>query len=267
MMRVYINGIGLIAPGLEGLFATQPALLGEVDWQYYPLSNHVVEMLPLNERRRTTPLIKLALNTCKLAIDDAGVQAEYLASVFASSYGDFEIIHKLCQALCEKEKFISPTLFHNSVHNASAGYWAIAANSHAPSSSISAADASFAAGILESVTQVITNRSDLLLVSYDYPPPEPLDKKCTITMPFGLAFILSTTSSDSTRACLHIDPEGFINTQTKPTICQNLSLEQLRGTNPTAKSLPLLESICRKQSRDIVLPYIDNSNIIVHIET
>ena len=43
---------------------------------------------------------------------------------------------------------ISPTQFHNSVHNAAAGYWHIAAGSAAPSLSVGGHDGAFAAGLL-----------------------------------------------------------------------------------------------------------------------
>lgn len=265
-MHVYINGIGLIAPGLEGFNASQPILLGETDWQSLPLIKQVVEILPPNERRRTTSVIKLALNVGKSAVVDAGIETESLTSVFSSSDGDLEIVDKLCLALCEKEKFFSPTLFHNSVHNAPAGYWAIASNSNSPSTSISAADASFAAGLLESVTQVTTNHSDVLFVSYDYPPVAPLDKKRDITIPFGLALVLSASHSDTSRASLHINTNTCFNNMEKPTKCQNSTLETLRFTNPTARCLPLLESISRKQSRDIVLPYNVSDSLTLRIE-
>lgn len=266
IMRAYINGIGLSAPGMEGLSASESVLGGEVDWQFHSLPKLVVDMLPANERRRTTQIIKLALQTAKSALDDAGTGTDNLASVFASSDGDFEIVHKLCEALCEEEKAVSPTLFHNSVHNAPAGYWAIAADSHAPSTSISAADASFTAGLLESVTQIATKNTDVLLVSYDYPPPAPLDIKRAITMPFGMAFLLSSHSTDTTRACLHIERDHCINSSKKTSACQNSSLEVLRNANPAARGLPLLESIFRKQSVEIVLPYVANNNLVLKIQ-
>ena len=49
---------------------------------------------------------------------------------------------------------MSPTRFHNSVHNAPAGYWSIFARSRAPSTTLCGYDASFAAGLLEAAAQV-----------------------------------------------------------------------------------------------------------------
>jgi hypothetical protein len=47
--------------------------------------------------------------------------------------------------------------------------------------------------------------------------------------------------------------------------CQNTSLELLRCANPAARSLPLLESVCRKQVGDITLPY-GNTYLQVSVE-
>ena len=40
--------------------------------------------------------------------------------------GDGQNCHEICQALASAERQLSPTRFHNSVHNAAAGYWSIA---------------------------------------------------------------------------------------------------------------------------------------------
>ena len=49
---------------------------------------------------------------------------------------------------------VSPTRFHNSVHNAAAGYWTIGAGAMQPATAISAFDASFAQGLLEAMVQL-----------------------------------------------------------------------------------------------------------------
>ena len=68
-MRAYVNGIGLFAPGMDRLAACKSVLTGDEAWEYKPLPRLVVSMLPSNERRRTTSLIKLALEVAKSAID------------------------------------------------------------------------------------------------------------------------------------------------------------------------------------------------------
>lgn len=265
-MRVYLNGIGLIAPGLEGIDASMPVLCGELGWANNELPKIPVDMLPANERRRTTRLIRHALLVAKMALDDSGSVAADLASVFASSDGDTDIVNSICEALCNDDIFVSPTHFHNSVHNAVAGYWAIATKSHAPSTSVSSADGSFASGLLESMVQVHMLQADVLFVAFDHPPPPPLDKKRDIKLPFALALLLSKTRGDSSSPCISVDPKNYLYEQAAESRCQNKSLRDLQYANPAARALPLLECIYRKNRADLVLPYEMECHLMVTIE-
>ena len=69
---------------------------------------------------------------------------------------------------------LSPTRFHNSVHNAAAGYWTIGANAMAPATAISALQGSFGQGLLESMVQLATGSDAVLLVAYDSTATGPL---------------------------------------------------------------------------------------------
>ena len=57
-----------------------------------------------------------------------------LPSVFTSAHGDLAVNDYMCATLATQPTAISPTRFHNSVHNAAAGYWTIATGCHAASS-------------------------------------------------------------------------------------------------------------------------------------
>ncbi len=263
MKAVYLQGIGIAAPGLFGWPAARRVLLGETAWQDEALAKLVPQLLPPNERRRTTALIKLALQVAEEAVTMAGTEAAQANTVFASSDGDFYIVDRLCDALLQEGKPVSPTLFHNSVHNAPAGYWAIATASQNPSTSISAADATFSAGLLESVSQLATNGSNVLLVAYDHPAPFPLDEKRHFVAPFGVALLLAARADDSTLAEmeLHLPVE---NDQILSR-CSDGSMEALRQGNPAAASLPLLEAVARRQNCSIGLPYVAGNLLEVKI--
>ena len=66
----------------------------------------------------------------------------------------------MCATLAATPTLISPTKFHNSVHNAAAGYW-----THRPpaatsaSTALTAFDASFGAGLLEAASQCAGRRA------------------------------------------------------------------------------------------------------------
>ena len=89
------------------------------------------------------------------------------------------------------ERLISPTRFHNSVHNAAAGYWSIAYGCTEASTSLCAGDASFGAGLLEALAQLAAVAPAVLLLAYDADYPPPLHAKRPIADAFGVALLLT----------------------------------------------------------------------------
>jgi hypothetical protein len=190
-----IEGIGLLGPGLDGWTSSTALLDGRSPYIPQPTVLPTPDGLPPAERRRLGRVVKLALGVGLQATSKAGAEPATLPSVFASSGGDGHNCHEICQALSLDERLISPTRFHNSVHNAAAGYWSIATGSTAASNAICAFDASFAAGLLEAVTQVVVDQTRVLLVAYDAPYPQPLFVKRPIPEAFGVAFVFAPVSS------------------------------------------------------------------------
>ena len=153
-MRLFVEGIGLLGPGLNGWQASRPALAGRAAYVRAPTVVTASDRLPPAERRRTGIPVKLALAVGYEALTNAGRDAATTATVFTSSGADSDNVHQICEALATREREVSPTRFHNSVHNVAAGYWSIAARSQEPSTSLCCYDASFAAGLLEAAAQI-----------------------------------------------------------------------------------------------------------------
>jgi hypothetical protein len=205
-------------------------------------------LLPPNERRRATAAVKLAFRAAEDAVAGAGADARQLASVFSSSDADMSVLHRICAALAQIPPVISPTDFHNSVHNAASGYWSIGVGSMAPTTTVSAYDASFTAGLLEAVALARDRASDVLLVVYDAPAPQPLAAKRPIAVSAGVAMILGPTASPSVAGSLALEfgvlPE---------TPCTNPALEALRVGNPALRALPLLELIAARRADTVTV--------------
>ena len=72
-----------------------------------------------------------------------------LASVFASANGDGVVIDAILRMLASTPHAVSPTQFHNSVHNAPSGYWGIAMRATPASTSLCGYDGSLACGLIE----------------------------------------------------------------------------------------------------------------------
>lgn len=253
MIALTVRAIGLLAPGLAGWQASLPVLRGEAPYRpAADLPPLKPALLPPGERRRATAVIRLALAAADdaLATVDPPVMPSGLSSVFASSSGDLETFDRICRALQDADRPVSPTHFHNSVHNAPAGYWAIAASSTHSSTSLSAYDGSFAAGLLETASIVAGDGAPVLLVAYDAPAPQPLAAKRPISVAFAVALLCTPISADSCIARLAVSTAAA----DQESGLADTDLERLRRGNPAARSLPLLWAIARGTASTITLP-------------
>ncbi len=255
-MRIYVDGIGLIAPGLNGWVASAPILAETTLYAVAPMAIPVLEILPPAERRRTPTVVKLAIAAGCEALANAGQPAAETASVFTSSGGDGDVIHQICDSLAQPEREVSPTRFHNSVHNAPAGYWGIATGSHEPSTSLCAFDASFAAGLIEAATQVCIDGRKVLLVAYDAPYPEPLNGVRRISAGFGIAMLLSPRRSERSLSELDI---SLVSNTTPITKSDQSDLENFRINVPAARALPLLASIAKGEYATVITDYLGDT--------
>jgi hypothetical protein len=233
--------------------------------------------LPPAERRRLGLVVKLALSVGLQATSRAGVEPDTLPAVFTSSGGDGQNCHEICQALSLDERMISPTRFHNSVHNAAAGYWSIATRSKAASNSLCGFDVSFAAGLLEAVTQVVVDQTRVLLVAYDAQYPPPLFMKRPIPEAFGVAFVLAPLIDSSFAAArTPAAPPASGGSLGRLTVrladaradrMSNKDLEALRASVPAARSLPLLRQLAARKPGVVNIEYLDGRSLMVEVDS
>ncbi len=225
-------------------------LAGEAPHVLTPVARPAPQILPPAERRRCAPLVGWTLTVAQEAVGASGLQAAELAVVFASSDGDGDIVHRLCTALAAPGAAVSPTDFHNSVHNAATGYWSIAARSAAPSTALCAYDGSFAAGLLEAACQIAAEARPVLLVAVDLPYPPPLAPYRPVK--HGLAVALVLVPGDQLQISLGRDPAtaaplaGFENNAAAAALPL---LAALARPGPATVDLPLGEGVLRVQKR------------------
>ena len=251
-MRVFVEGVGLLGPGLSDWQASRPLLAGAATYIHAPTVVTASDLLPAAERRRTGLPVKLALAAGRAAFVHAGRDAATTATVFTSSSGDGETLDHICATLASAEREISPTRFHNSVHNAPAGYWSIATRSHASSSSLCCYDASFAAGLLDAAVQVTVDGEPVALINYDQPYPEPLHAVRPVSASFGMALIMAPQITGHVFATLDI---SFVSGEASATRMTDPGLDAVRATVPAARCLPLLAALARGVSTVVVLEY------------
>ncbi len=257
----YIEGIGLRGPGLTDWPAGRTVLSGQSAYQYQKTMLPAPASLPPAERRRCGPIVKLALAVGYEAAASAGRDVAVLPTVFTLSSGDGNNCHEICEMLASSDRQISPTRFHNSVHNASSGYWSIATGAMAPSSVLCAHDAGFGAGLLEAITQVVVDRVCVLLIASDTTYPEPLRSARPIQDELGIGLVLAPQRSAKSLARISVAL-----TAAQSGRMADSALEALRTAIPAARGLPLLHAIANGASTGIVLDYLDTTRLSVAIE-
>jgi hypothetical protein len=250
-MRVYVEGVGLCGPGLDGWVASVPILAGALDYVDAPTRLPPVTLLPANERRRAVQTVKLALLAGEEALQAA--HREPGATVFASSGGDGDTIHQILSVLASDDRAVSPTRFHNSVHNAPAGYWSIATGSTSASTSLCGHDDSFAAGLLEAGVQACVDGHAVTLIAYDVQYPPPLNDVRPLGAAFGVALVLAQAATPAAFASIDLALEPGA---AAASILASADLEALRQRTPAARSLPLLSALARAAETLVTIDYL-----------
>lgn len=204
-------------------------------------------LIPAAMRRRTSMTTRMAITAATVACAQANVDSQHLASVFASLGGEIQVTDALCRLLPDDNELLSPTQFHNSVHNTTAGYWGILNKCQAPSTAIAAADDTFAMGLIEVWSQLQQQGSgERLLVCYDELWPQYLAPPIGQTA-FACALVLSTNAAQA------------IATMSLPQISENVGQSfqsewlKLTASAPAAAVIPLLMALQQQTSGEVPL--------------
>lgn len=257
-ISAWITGIGLIAPGLPDWAAGSAVLQGRQAYEPAPTLLPAPAILPPAERRRASRLVKLALAVGLEAVNHAGADAAALSTVFSASSGDGYNCHALCETLASDDRQLSPTRFHNSVHNTAAGYWGIATGATPPCQVLCAYDASFSAGLLEALVQVASENRPVLLITYDAEYPEPIHAARPVPDAGGIALLLSPAAGFA-RISAGLD-------DAPATPMADPALEKLRTDIPALRCLPLLEMLATGRAGTVSLEYLAPLQLRVEVE-
>ena len=240
-LDIGIEGIGVWSAQMPGWDAAADVLCGKLDRTANTAARPAPSLLAPTERRRAQEAVLIAIEAAQQACTMAVREPRDLPIVFASAYGDLQINDYLCATLAHEPKDMSPTKFHNSVHNAPAGYWSIATGCMASSTALSAGAATFGAGLLEAALLAHTESCAVLLTAYDIAAVGPLADLVPCEAAFAVAFVLAPPSQRTMarlqlyceRAAAELAPEA------------DVLHASLRG-NPAARSLPLLTALARR---------------------
>jgi hypothetical protein len=257
-LHVQVEGIGVWSPQLTGLAALREALAGQTP-AAGPARPPAAALSP-NERRRAPNSVLVAIEAASQAVAMSGRAAHSLACVFASAHGDQATTDYLCRVLAQAPTELSPTRFHNSVHNAAAGYWTIATDCRAPSSATCAGGASFGAALLEAAVLACADQRPVLLVCSDDAGVGPLGEISGCAQAFGSALLLAPAAAAGVRMRLATTPCAPRHAAL-PAACQAWMRD-----NPAAAALPLL-ALLAQGAGDCVLAASQRLGLQVRVET
>lgn len=261
MMQVWVIGVGIAGPGLDGWAAARPVLAGHAEYRLTPFAPAAPKLLSAAERRRCSQSARLAIAAAQDALLAGDLPGDAIATVFASSDGDGVITQEICESLAGAAREVSPTSFHNSVYNAPAGYWSIATRSQLSSTSVCAYDVSFAAGLLEAATYATVERGPVMLVASDLPFPSPLHEIRPVGESFAAALVIAPTRHPGAlmRCAIGLTPHRTV------TAFPDAIPTALRS-NPAARSLPLLAVLARQAAEAVRLEYTDETDLVIECE-
>lgn len=262
MSRIDIVGLGAWSPS----FANWAAFCSGLDTGMW--SSDVVlqpELIPPRERRRAPQFVKMAIDVMDQACTMATMSPNDIAVVFSSSMGDMQITDYLCRALAASPKLVSPTRFHNSVHNAAPGYWSITTGAMTPATAVSAYEHSATMAFLEAAIQVVEEDTPVVLVTQEIAAPEALRDTCPSEHPFSAAVLMTPAGLRDSAIC---SLEFSVSEQTSVWPALDPRLEDDFATNFGARLLPLMTAIAAgSQAAELCFPISESASMSLSLSS
>lgn len=162
-LQVWLTGTGFWCPTRPNVASLLAGQAGASEPAFAPPAS----LLTARLRRRASLVTRL----CAEVLEQCA-PAQPPRIVLTSAWGEIEITVGLLDAIVEG-RLLSPTAFHNSVHNAALGYLSIAADNQAPSVAIAAGDDGLAMGALEAVTAVVDDGRPCVFMAAEERVPAP----------------------------------------------------------------------------------------------
>jgi len=260
-MQVVVRGVGAWGPGFCSLSDFREVLSARAD-SVAEVVAPKPELIPARERRRSSSLVKLAVEVAQQACSMAAIDPAEAQCVFTSGIGDADLTDYMCRVLAGPDKLLSPTKFHNSVHNAAVGCWSISTGCEQPATFVSGMRNSFPMAIIEAITQVSAESVPVLLVLADIPMPAPMQQMHPIDQLFGAAFLLAPPQQRRSATCSNGLPRtlslALMPTESAWPSVAIPALQTLYKHSPSARCLSLLQALCATQTQQLLLPMGDS---------
>jgi len=167
-------------------------------------------------------------------------EPKHLPSVFVSGLGDTQLTDYMCTVLASDNKMLSPTKFHNSVHNAAAGYWTISTGCMQAANSVAGFAESVSLTLMEALIQAEAEQRPILLTFYDAPSSAVLKGLLKNEQPFAVSLVIAPASLGRQGVLFQAELAQHASAQW-PHAQFDGDLQHCYLYNPVAKILPLLK--------------------------
>jgi len=241
---VGVRGLGLWTPGHAGV----SEWLGGVP----DPARHAPEaaLLDGGVRRRASSLTRIAVDALGQALEQAGWDAATRPSVWATAHGEHETALAILEMMHQGEGKLSPTRFHNSVHNTASGYASIAAGNRAPSTTLTGGPELVASALLEAWCMVEAGAPEAALVLFDEPVRPPFDPRGA-RQPLAVAFCLSARTAGAL---------AVLTRWRRDAVAPVKPIDPFGGLYVSA-ALPLLERVVQGRPGTVALEVEDRSAV------
>jgi hypothetical protein len=247
MKPVYVRGLGFWTPG----FASPEAWCrGEPDPS---VDAPEVALLSGPLRRRATGLTRVAVEVLHQAIHTLDRDVATIPIVWATAHGEHSTAMKILGMMRSGEGKLSPTHFHNSVHNTASGYASIALGNCSPSTTVTGGVELVASSFLEAACHLEATAEDAVVVLADEPLQPPFN--CSDgAAPLALAFCLSSRSEGA----------GAVLTNFRRDTVAPVKHCDRFGPLYVGGGLPLLEQIVLRQPGTVALEVVSDRTGPIH---
>jgi hypothetical protein len=236
MRPVYVRGLGFFTPG----FATPEAWSDRKEDSSIERPEAAILEGPL--RRRATPLSRLAIESLVQATNAAQADLSTISTIWATAHGEHTPAIKMLRMMRTGEGRVSPTQFHNSVHNTASGYASIASKNTGRSTTLTGGSELVGAALLEAWCLLEECGGDVGVILADEPlqPPYAMEPP---TAPLSLAFVLSSEERGAL-GCL---------TGLRRCVAPAVATDARFGYLHIAPAVALLESLVRRVNGTVVV--------------
>ncbi len=255
-LELQLRGLGLWTPGFADAAAWAHGEAGRSDDPAAQTPR--AELLPPMLRRRTSLLTRMAAEVAAQAIASGGLDPAAVTIIYGSVYGEIRTTLDLLAALLTTDA-LSPTKFHNSVHNTAGGYVSIAARNHGGNAALTAGRSTLAMGLLECAGLLGAADEPAVLVIAEESLPEPLAAG-RVYGPLAAAFALGRPGMDmpSISSVLSVpwDMPGRTCRLRQGRSAEATAVQRLPASlvaSPCAQALVLVDAVMRAQASVVAL--------------